>query len=123
MKNVHKIEVKLEGQEWEEALTKAFEKVSKDVKVDGFRKGKVPRNIFEKKYGKESLYPEAVDAVLPKAYEKVLNENKLEPIIQPTIDIKEIDEEHVVIEFTITTKPEVKIKKYNGLNVKKKKFQ
>lgn len=121
MKNVHKIEVKLEGQEWEEALTKAFEKVSKDVKVDGFRKGKVPRNIFEKKYGKESLYPEAVDAVLPKEYEKVLNENKLEPIIQPTIDIKEIDEEHVVIEFTITTKPEVKIKKYNGLNVKKEK--
>ena len=121
MKNVHKIEVKIEGQEWEEALTKAFEKVSKDVKVDGFRKGKVPRNIFEKKYGKESLYPEAVDAVLPKAYEKVLNENKLEPIIQPTIDIKEIDEEHVVIEFTITTKPEVKIKKYNGLNVKKEK--
>lgn len=121
MKNVHKIEVKIEGQEWEEALTKAFEKVSKDVKVDGFRKGKVPRNIFEKKYGKESLYPEAVDAVLPKEYEKVLNENKLEPIIQPTVDIKEIDEKHVVIEFTITTKPEVKIKKYNGLNVKKEK--
>lgn len=119
MKNVKKIEIKIEGKEWEEALDLAFKKLSKNAKVDGFRKGKVPRNVFEKKYGKESLYMDAIDSLLQKSYSKVLEENDLEPIVQPEIDIKEVDEKHVVIVFTITTKPEVKVKKYTGLKVKK----
>ena len=122
MKNVHEIEVKIEKEEWTKAIDKSFEKAQKNVKVDGFRKGKVPRNIFEKKFGKESLYEEAINIVLPNAYDKVFKENKdLIPIIQPSIDIKEINEENVIFIFKITTKPEVKIKKYTNLGVKKEK--
>lgn len=121
MKNVHEIEVKIEKKDWTEAIDKSFEKAQKNVKVDGFRKGKVPRNIFEKKFGKESLYEEAINLVLPKAYDKAFKDSKLEPIIQPSIDIKEINEEGVTFVFKITTKPEVKIKKYKGLKVTKEK--
>ena len=121
MKNVHEIEVKIEKKDWTEAIDKSFKKKKKNVKVDGFRKGKVPRNIFEKKFGKESLYEEAINLVLPKAYDKAFKDSKLEPIIQPSIDIKEINEEGVTFVFKITTKPEVKIKKYKGLKVTKEK--
>lgn len=119
MKNIHEIEIKIEGNEWKEAIDAAFTKAQKNVKVDGFRKGKVPRNIFEKRFGKESLYPDAIDVVLPAAYTRALENNKLEPIVQPKIDVKEIDENSVTILFTITTKPEVKVKKYTNLGVKK----
>ena len=91
MKNVHEIEIKVEGKEWEDAITKSFNKNVQNVKVDGFRKGKVPRNIFEKKFGKESLYNDAIDFVLQEKYATVIKDSKLIPIIQPTIDIKEID--------------------------------
>ena len=122
MKNIHEIEIKIEKEDWTKALDKSFEKAKKNVKVDGFRKGMVPRNIFEKKFGKESLYEEAINVVLPDAYDKVFKENKdLVPIMQPSIDIKEINEDSVTFIFKITTKPEVKIKKYKGLNVKKEK--
>ena len=122
MKNVHEIEVKIEKDEWKDAIDKSFLKAQKSVNIDGFRKGKVPRDIFEKKYGIESLYEEAINIVLPSAYDKLFNENKdLVPIMQPTIDIKDINEESVTFIFKITTKPEVKIKKYKGLNVKKEK--
>lgn len=119
MKNVHEIEIKVEGKEWEDAITKSFNKNVQNVKVDGFRKGKVPRNIFEKKYGKESLYNDAIDFVLQEKYATVIKDSKLIPIIQPTIDIKEIDDEKLVLTFRITTKPEVKVEKYTKLGVKK----
>lgn len=119
MKNVHEIEIKVEGKEWEDAITKSFNKNVQNVKVDGFRKGKVPRNIFEKKFGKESLYNDAIDFVLQEKYATVIKDSKLIPIIQPTIDIKEIDDEKLVLIFRITTKPEVKVEKYTKLGVKK----
>lgn len=123
MKNVHEIEIKIEGKEWKDALDKSFEKNVKNVKVDGFRKGKVPRNIFEKKFGKGYLYEEAINIVLPNAYKEALDKDNLEPIIGPTIDIKEVDDEKVVLTLKITTKPEVKVKKYTNLGVKKEKVK
>ena len=124
MKNVHEIEIKVEKDEWKSAIDKSFEKAKEKVKVDGFRKGKIPRDIYEKKYGIESLYEGAINIALPDAYEKVFKENKdLVPIMQPSIDIKDIDENSVTFVFKITTKPEVKIKKYKGLKVKKEKVE
>ena len=115
----NKIVKKVEKKVWEAALDKSFEKNVKKVKVDGFREGKCPRNVYEKKFGVESLYNDAVDALLPTLYSEVLNESKLEPVVQPEIDIKKIDKNGVEIEFTIITKPEVKVKKYKDLKVKK----
>lgn len=117
--NVHEIKIKIENEAWEKALDASFEKKVKEIKVDGFRKGKCPRNIFEKKFGKESLYLEAADYVLPEAYESAVKKDNLIPIIEPKVDIKKIDENGITFLFTITTKPEVKISKYKDLGVKK----
>ena len=121
MSNKHVIIKKADSNVWKEALDKSFEKNVKKVKVDGFREGKCPRNIFEKKYGVESLYNDAVDMILPNLYSEVLTESKLVPVVQPSIDIKSIDKNGVEIEFTIITEPEVEIKKYTGLGVKREK--
>lgn len=123
MKNIHEIEVKIEGKEWTSALDKAFAIEQKKVSVDGFRKGKVPREVYEKKYGKESLYFTAINNELQTLYTKVLDENKLEPIIEPNIDIVDVNENGVTLKFKITTKPEVKIKKYKDLGVKKEEVK
>lgn len=118
-KNVFDIEIKIDGDVWSKALDTAFKEKVKDAKIDGFRKGKCPRNIYEKKVGVETLYNIAVDTVLDVAYTKALSKDNLVPIIEPKIDIKEIDKEKVIFTFKITTKPEVKIKKYKNLGIKK----
>ena len=117
-KNVHEVVIKIDGEAWKKALDKAFEEKQKDAKVDGFRKGKVPRNIFEKHYGKESLYIPAADIVLQDAYQKAMEESKLVPVVQPDVNLKSIDDEKVEFTFKIITKPEVNVKKYKGLNIK-----
>lgn len=116
--NVHEVIVKIEGVEWTEALDKAFKSKQKDVKVDGFRKGKVPRNIYEKHYGKESLFFLAAEEVLQSAYAKAMEESNLIPVVQPSVDIKDISDKGVEFTFKIITKPEVKIKNYKGLGIK-----
>ena len=120
MKNIKEINIKVEGKEWEEALDKAFVKANAKAKIDGFRPGKAPKEVFLKKYGKEALYMDAADIVLDGAYRKVFEDNKdLEIVAQPEIGLKSIDEKGVEFTFKLTLKPEVKLGKYKGLNVKK----
>ena len=116
--NIHKVNVKVEGADWTKALDQAFARKQKTVKVDGFRAGKVPRDIFEKKFGKEALFLDAADMSVQVAYIKAMTDSKLIPVVQPEVDIKSIDENGVEFVFTITTKPEVVVKKYKGLNIK-----
>lgn len=118
-KNIHEIEISISGADWEKKLDEAFKKVIKKVKIDGFRPGKAPRNIYEKKYGKESLVVDAAEDSINEAYEKALKEFNGVPIIQPTVNIKKADLEGVCYVFTFTTKPEVKVNKYTKLGVKK----
>lgn len=121
-KNIKEITVKIEGKAWEEAMDKAFIEANKKAKIDGFRPGKAPKDIFLKKYGKESLYFDAADKVVGEAYDKVLKDNKdLELVAQPEVNLKSIDEKGVEFIFTLTTKPDVVLGKYKGLNVKKDK--
>lgn len=122
--NKKELNIKIDGVEWTTAVDKAFQEKVKTVTVDGFRKGKCPRNVFEKKYGKESLYIDAAEKLLGTAYEKVMEENKdVIPVVQPRVDIKSIDESGVEFVFTIITAPEVNVKKYKGLKVKKDKVE
>ena len=123
MSNKHVILKKVEGENWKNALDKSFLKNVKEAKVDGFRKGKCPRDVFEKKYGVEALYNDAVDIVLPGLYTEVLKESALEPVVQPSIDIKEINKDGVSIEFTIITAPVANVKKYTGLKVTREKVK
>ena len=117
-KNVHEIEIKLNN-EWEKCLDDAFKKKVKEVKVDGFRKGSCPKDIYIKKFGIESLYMDAVDEAVSIGYKKVLEENKLNPIIEPKVDIKNINENEITFTFTIITKPEITLGEYKNLGIKK----
>lgn len=117
--NVFEETVKIPKEKFEEAIDKAFEKKKSSIKMDGFRQGKVPKDVYFKKAGKESLYMDALDILLPDAYDEVMKNYK--PIIDPKVDIKSIGEDGVEFIFTITTMPEVEISKYKGLNIKKDK--
>ncbi len=116
-KNYHNIEIKVEGKEWTDAIDKAFKEKVKKVEVDGFRKGKCPKNIYDKKFGQDYLI-DAADLVLQDAYIKALKDNDLVPVVQPEPNLKSLDEKSVTFTFKIITKPEVKVKKYRDLGIK-----
>jgi len=118
-KKSNEVLIKIEGEEWTSAIDKAFEKKSKDVKIDGFRKGKAPKTVFIKKFGIESLYNDAIENVLDEAYKRGLKEFDEEIVCQPGLEIVEINENSVTIKFVFTGKPEITISKYKGLKVKK----
>ncbi len=119
-KNEKEILIKVEGKEWQEKLDKAYEKASKKAKIDGFRPGKAPKEIFLKKYGKQSLYYDAADMCVNSAYDKMIEENQnVEIVAQPELYLNSIDENGVEFKFVLTLKPTVKLGKYKGLNVKK----
>lgn len=124
MGNIKELNVRIEGKNWTEALEQAYKKANEKVKIDGFRTGKAPKEIFIKKYGKEALYNDAAELVLEEAYSKVFSENKnLEIITYPGINIKSVDENGIEFIFTLTLKPELKLGKYKGLDVKKKSVE
>lgn len=103
-----------------QGIDTAFNKVKGTLSVPGFRKGKVPRKVFNKMYGEEALYEDALNAVLPDAYEAALAETGVEPVDQPQIDVKSMETGKAwEIEAKITVKPEVELGDYKGLEVPK----
>ena len=101
-------------------LDEAFKKVVKQVNVPGFRKGKMPRGMFEQRFGVESLYQDALDVILPDAYAKAIEETGIEPVDRPEIDIEQMEKgKELIFKATVTVKPEVKLGEYKGLEVEK----
>ena len=101
-------------------LDKAFNRVKKSLNVPGFRKGHVSRTVFDRMYGEAALYEDALNILLPDAYEAAVDEAAIEPVDQPKIDVDKMDEgEAWVIKATVTVKPEVKLGEYKGLDVDK----
>ena len=116
------IEIEIVGKEWEEALDKAFKKNNKKAKIDGFRPGKAPKDVFIKHYGKQSLYMDAADEAADKAYQKLLTDHASDVkdlVARPDIALTYVDDEKITFKFTLTTRPEVKLGKYKGLGIKK----
>jgi len=122
-KNIIEVTKEIVGDEWKKALKKSFEKNSKKIKMDGFRPGKVPYDVYVKKNGIEPLALDAIDSIITDTYLKVLEENKIVPAAMPSYDIKDLSEDKIVFIFKIVTKPELKIKKYKGLKVKKDELE
>jgi len=119
-KNLKEIVIKIEGEKWEKALDKAFQKANAKAKIDGFRPGKAPKSVFLKRYGIESLFMDASNYCVEDAYNQMIEENKdLQIAAQPVLDIRSIDEKYIEYVFTITLKPEVKLGKYTDLKAKK----
>jgi len=116
--------LKLEGKEWKDCLKEAYNKKKKDIKIDGFRKGQVPYDIYVKKTGVETLYMDAIDLAVDKLYAKLLSDPKtITPAATPSIDILDINDKMVEIEFTLVGTPEVKLGKYKKLGIKKEKVE
>lgn len=110
--------VEVEAAEFNRALDQAFKKVVKNVQIPGFRKGKVPRPIFEKRFGVEALYQDALDIILPDAYMKAVEETEIEPVDRPEVDVKQIEKgKELIFTAKVTVKPEVKLGEYKGLEV------
>lgn len=117
------VNYKVNGEEWTEAKDRAFAKIVKKVKVDGFREGKVPRNIFEKKYGTGDIIREAMEEMLDKKYSETIINEKIIPILEPKLEIVSLDDNGFEANVTFILEPEVKLGEYKGLKIKKDKVK
>lgn len=101
-------------------LDKTFNEVKKSLNVPGFRKGRVPRQIFNNMYGEEALYEDTLNELIPEAYSKAIEEAGIEPVDQPQIDVKSMEKgEDWEVEATVTVAPEVELGQYTDLEVTK----
>lgn len=117
-KNQGVLTVEVAAERVDAALDKAFKKVAAKVNVPGFRKGKVPRSLFEKRFGVESLYQDALDILLPEAYMEAVAETGITPVDRPEVDVQQIGKGQE-LKFTakVTVKPEVQLGEYKGLEI------
>ncbi|MCH4008387.1 trigger factor [Companilactobacillus sp.] len=121
-KNTGELKFEIDQDTIKKGLDTAFNRVKKNLNVPGFRKGRVPRQIFNRMYGEEALYEDALNAVLPDAYQKAVDDAKVDPVDQPQITVESMEKDKPwAISATITVKPEVKLGDYTGIAVKKQK--
>ena len=113
------VQIALEAsrEEFAAALQKSYNKNKKRFQVPGFRKGKVPYQLVVKYYGEGILYEDAIDEIVNPAYSQVVKENNLEVVSRPELDVQEIGEDGMKYTLTVTVKPEVKLGKYEGVEV------
>lgn len=117
-KNLGVLEVEVEAERVASALDKAFQKVVKKINVPGFRKGKVPRAIFESRFGVESLYQDAIDILLPEVYTEAIDETNIFPVDRPEVDVEQFEKgQPFKFKAKVTVKPEVTLGDYKGIEV------
>ena len=123
-RNELKLEFTIEAKVFEEGIKKVFTKNAKYFNIPGFRKGKAPMNIVEKYYGEEIFYEDAFNEVVPEVYAKAIEEEKLDVVSRPNIDITQIGKgKDLIFTAIVQTKPEVKLGKYKGISVEKSKYE
>lgn len=118
-KNRKELEIQIDRAEFDAAVDAAFKKNAVKMNVPGFRKGKAPRAIIEKMYGKGVFYEDALNEIVPKAYSDALAETALDVVSAPEYDVKSIDDDGVVITVKVFVKPECSLKAYKGLKAEK----
>jgi trigger factor len=121
--NIVTLEIEVGAEKFEEGVQKAYLKNRKKFNIPGFRKGKAPRQIIESRYGKGVFYEDAINIIFPEAYDKAVEENNIEAIDRPVVDIKQLEEGKPVI-FTaeVPVKPEVELGEYKGIEVEKVEY-
>ena len=121
--NEVKLELTIEASKFEDAIKKVYFKSAKYFNIPGFRKGKAPIQIVEKYYGKEIFYEDAFNEVAPEELEKAVEENKLDVVSRPEIDIKQIEKgKDLIFTATMQVKPEVELGKYKGIELEKVEY-
>lgn len=119
-KNMAKLTIETGVEEFEKAVEKAYQKQKSQISIPGFRKGKVPRQMVEKMYGKEVFFEEAANIVIPDAYDKALDECEEEIVSSPSIEVTQIEAgKPFIFTATVALKPEVKLGKYKGVKIDK----
>ena len=119
-KNMAKLTIEASAEDLEKAIEQAYQKQKKQISIPGFRKGKVPRQMVEKMYGKEVFYEDAANALIPDAYDKALEECEEDIVSSPKIEVTQIEAgKPFIFTATVTLKPEVKLGKYKGVKVDK----
>lgn len=111
----------LDEKVWAEAQDKAFNKLAKNLKIDGFRPGKVPAEIAKKHVPQAEIFNEAINSVLQPTFDEVLKEQKILPVARPTVDVTKVTDKELELKFLIITAPEVTLGKYKGHNVEEVK--
>ena len=120
VKNQYELEITVERETFAAAVDAAYRKNVQNINIPGFRKGKAPRALVEKMYGKGIFYEDAINACLPTAYEEAAKESKLDIVGQPQFDVVSADDEGLVLKAIVFVKPDVKIENYLGIEVEKK---
>ncbi|MBR2464257.1 MAG: trigger factor [Clostridia bacterium] len=115
----YELEISVDKAAFDEAVNKAFQKESKKISVPGFRKGKAPRAIIEKMYGKGVFYETAINDIIPGVYSDAVAEAGITPVAQPDFDVVSIDDNGLVLSAKVFVKPEVSVKDYFGLEAKR----
>ncbi|MBQ9779302.1 MAG: trigger factor, partial [Clostridia bacterium] len=111
----YELHISVDKATFDEAVNKAYQKDGKKMSVPGFRKGKAPRSIIEKMYGKGVFYETAINDIIPGAYSEAVTESGISPVSQPEFDIVSLDDEGLVLSAKVYVKPEVAIADYLGL--------
>ena len=118
--NEVKLEFKIEAEKFDDAIKTVFVKSAKYFNIPGFRKGKAPFNIVEKYYGTEIFYEDAFNELVPEIYENALKDNNIEAVSKPDLDITQMGKgQELIFTAVVQTKPEVKLGKYKGIEIKK----
>lgn len=118
-----KLEFTIKAEKFDEAINKVFIKSAKYFNIPGFRKGKAPMKIVERYYGDEIFYEDAFNEVVPEEFERELKENNIEAVSRPDIDVKQIGKgKDLIFTAIIQTKPEIKLGKYKGIEIKKVEY-
>lgn len=118
-KNKYELQFSVDKATFDAAVDKVYRKQVRSITVPGFRKGKAPKSIIEKMYGKGVFYEDAINDLIPQAYTEALEESKLDTVGQPEFDVISIDENGLVLSAKVYVKPEVEIKDYLGIEVEK----
>ena len=118
-KNLYEIEFDVDKATFEAAVEKVYRKEVKKINIPGFRKGKAPRSMIERMYGKGVFYEDAVNEIIPDAYEAAIKESELKVVSRPEFDIVTIDDNGVMLKAKFYVKPEVSLNQYKGIEVEK----
>ena len=124
LENSHvQVDVVVDEKTWKDAQEKAFNKLAENVTIDGFRKGKAPKNLVRSHVDPMKVLDEAINALLPKIYTEILEKDGIRPYARPAVDVTKVSDTELEVRFVLVTAPEVKLGQYKGLEIGKKEVK
>ena len=117
------VDVVVDEKSWKDAQDKAFNKLAENVTIDGFRKGKAPKNLVRSHIDQMKVLDEAINALLPKIYTEILEKDGIRPYARPAVDVTKVSDKELEVRFVLVTAPEVKLGQYKGLEIGKKEVK